>query len=386
MFLTLSYSQNEFQEGYFIDNGNKKHNVLILNEEWNNSPNSFTYKVNNETKSSVKNIKDIKEFGVNDRLKYVKAERVNIDYSSDKTKNLSKVKAPDWKEKTVMLKVLVLGDASLYNYKGDGINRYFYKLRKSDISQLVYKRYNYGINKVKENRQFAQTLMNELRNCSKIDNNDILSLRYTETSLSKLFIKYNSCNGANQSEFVTSRKEVDFNFKVKGGVNNSSLTVFDRNSSSGAAFDSSTTYRIELEVEFILPFNNEKWSGFFALAKNGDYDSNSDSGNGNAKYSYLEIPFGARHYMYLGDNSRIGLQFGYTFDLTSELAVSDPASFTNINGDASSGSFMFGTGFYYKKFSLELSANLRKQPIKTNTASYDSEFPSFNILMGYSLF
>jgi hypothetical protein len=118
-----SYSQIEYEKGYYIDNNGQKTDGLIKNKEWKNNPDNFKFKVNEDSEASNKTIVTCEEFGVS-TIKY-KRFIVNIDMSNPKkSSNLSESRNPEFIKDTLYLKVLVEGKASLYYYTDGNIERF----------------------------------------------------------------------------------------------------------------------------------------------------------------------------------------------------------------------------------------------------------------------
>lgn len=82
--LTLnSYSQNSFEKGYYIDNANQKVEGLIKNRDWLNNPSKFKFKLSENSQQITLTIRSVKEFGILNKLKYIK-QTVQIDRSSER--------------------------------------------------------------------------------------------------------------------------------------------------------------------------------------------------------------------------------------------------------------------------------------------------------------
>ena len=119
-------AQIRFEQGYLIDNNNQKQVVLIKNVDWLNNPKSIEYKNNETSKVEIATINQVKEFGIDNQSKYVRAD-VKIDRSSEDLDKISSNEEPDFKEEKLFLKVLIEGDASLYGYNDYNLKRFFYK-------------------------------------------------------------------------------------------------------------------------------------------------------------------------------------------------------------------------------------------------------------------
>ena len=102
--------------------------------------NIFRVRENELDSSKEKNIEEIKEFEITGVSKYIK-NTTNIDTSSSKINSLSEQRNPVFESKTVFLKVIISGKASLYKYSAPDLRRYFYSLNQGEITPLVYKKY-----------------------------------------------------------------------------------------------------------------------------------------------------------------------------------------------------------------------------------------------------
>ena len=114
----LSFAQNKFESGYYIDNSGVKTECLIKNYDWKNNPKNIETKTNLEDNvTTTKSIEEINEFAITGKSKFVKAT-VNIDESSQNLVTLTNSPSPKFVEKTVLLKVLVQGNSNLYYFVG----------------------------------------------------------------------------------------------------------------------------------------------------------------------------------------------------------------------------------------------------------------------------
>ena len=127
LFYCHSYSQVNFEKAYFIDNENIWTECFIKNKDLYQNPNSFEYKLNQE-ESVVKigDINNIKEFEILNSIKFVR-NLVKMDVSTSDLGKMKDIREPEWAEKTLFLKVLIEGKASLYEYKDKTKKLFFYK-------------------------------------------------------------------------------------------------------------------------------------------------------------------------------------------------------------------------------------------------------------------
>ena len=164
---------------------------MIKNADWNENPSEIEFKLNESDTSKKATIKEVKEFGINDISKYIRAD-TKIDLSTEELSKLNTVRNPIWSDEQLFLKVLVSGKATLYSYNGRSLQRFFYSLSDSTIQQLVYKEYlvdeggNQDNFKLATNNGYMQQLFLQVR-CPETTMSSISTLSYTKSQLVKYF-------------------------------------------------------------------------------------------------------------------------------------------------------------------------------------------------------
>jgi hypothetical protein len=383
LFPLLAVAQITFQPGYFIENGTKTE-CLIKNLAWKNNPTSIEYKLTENEDVKTKTIKEISEFSVNDAYKY-RRYTVNVDRSGITIDKLSVRKEPEWKTETVFLKVMVEGKATLYHFEDSNFTKYFYS--GTDISkteQLVYKEYMLD-GRVAENNFFRQQLYNLMKDGnSKMS--DYEKLKYKKENLVSLFTNYNGSTGEKMVNLSDKQNKGSVNMKITVGASFSKLSADIGNGFNTINFDLSRkpAVRIGAEVEYVMPFNNKKWSLF--IDPNYQYYKADDAVAGkysaSAEYSYIELPVGFRHYMYLNTDSKFFV--GAAYNIT--LVLGD--SFLQYNGavvdlEKNTGASISG-GYSYKKYSAELRYGFNHGI--TTDVNWGTQYNSLSIILGYKLF
>lgn len=389
------YSQIIFEEGYFIDESNKKIECLIRNIDWKNNPIEFEYKLSSNLEVQKATVQTVKEFGINNASRYIRA-KTQIDRSSDDLDRMSSDRNPSFKEELLFLKVLIEGHASLFYYSDGNLIRMFYKLDDSEIEQLVYKRFlNDG--RISQNNYFKQQLFLKLK-CEEIGLNDLERLRYSKGDLERLFIKYNECTSSNYINYELKEKKDFFNLTIRPGLSYSSLEIQNSMSDSkDTDFGNHIGMRLGIEAEFILPFNKNKWGiiiepTYQYFKSEHSQETSTVSGGilvSKVDYSSIELPIGVRHYIYLNDKSKLFANVSCVFDFPYNSSI----QFFRINGSLhsaieinSSLNIALGVGFKYNdKYSLEIRYN-RNRNIVSEYLFWNSNYNSLNVICGFSLF
>lgn len=385
---TACFAQINFEPGYFINEQGIKSECLIKNVAWKNNPVSFEYKASETAPVQTGSITTVKEFSVSG-YRFVK-HTVDIDKSSIKTGSLSTHREPELTKETLFLKVLAEGDATLYEYEETNLVRYFYSTAATAPTQLVYKVYLEGTD-IKYNNMFRQQLHNLMG--AKQGKGSIENLKYQKDPLVKLFTAYNGTTG-NAYTTENGQNKTILNFKITPGVNFNRLEATRKASPDNVVsdFDNKTAFRIGIEIELILPFNNKKWA-LYADPNFSKYsDSYTVSANGvtqswDADYSYIEIPVGVRHYMYLGKEARLFIDAGYSFSFagTGKLKLDYSSPFSTFSHDPefnSAPNATLGIGFSYSRFSIEARYHFNRNILEKYIA-WKGEFKSAGIILGY---
>lgn len=399
---SLTYSQITFEKSYFITNSNEKVDCLIKNMDWQNNPKTFEYKLSENSEIKNGSIDTIKEFKIHHGPHYIRYN-TKIDRSSESLNRLTSNRNPVFKEETLFLKVLVTGEANLLLYRKSNFRRFFYRKKLSNIAeQLVYKSY-LNENQIVHNNSFRQQLLNRL-DCNSIKKNSIEKLEYKKTPLINLFNTYNKCINQDYSINEKPKKSGAFSITVRPGINISSLKL-NNSYKSPLIFQSSTTtsylnkeinidfstkpsFRLGLELEYILPFNKNKWSVFteptyqyFKAEKQTTINKNKYSIK--ADYNSIEVPFGVRYGMFLNQNTKVftNLCIIYDFDLNSEIDFLGSTTL-DIKGNYN---YALGIGYKHKKYSIEARYYTNRQ-ILSSYYYWGTNYNVVSFILGYTLF
>ncbi|MFT6095559.1 MAG: hypothetical protein ACJAXY_000153 [Nonlabens sp.] len=373
-------SQISFIKGYYIDNANQKTEGLIRNVDWKNNPLEFEYKKTKESEKESMNIESVKEFGINNVSKYIRAS-VQIDRSSNKFNLLSYDKSPLFKKEQLYLKVLIQGYASLFLYEDNSLRRYFYQTVNNDVDQLIFKKYKTPENKIGTNNKFRNQLYDNLK-CVDISMEELKFMNYNKKELLNLFKKYNNCHN---SEFVNFDEKVTsslFHLNIRPGLNSSSLSMRNNiTNSRNTGYDREWSFRVGLEFEFILGFNKNKWA--IIIEPTYQYFKAeleiANRSNTNADYQSIELPLGLRHYLFLNDTSKVFVNASFLYDFALKSKVRNLAVGSGING-------ALGIGYKYKNTcSLEFRYHTSRD-ILPDYALWTSDYKTISVIFGYSIF
>ncbi|WP_261512880.1 PorT family protein [Chryseobacterium paludis] len=391
--LSMNYAQIKFEKGYIINNSGERTEVLIKDVDWKNNPTDFEYKLNDSSAPIKESVKNIAEFAIDNSEKYVR-KTVMIDHSSDIIAYISKNKTPDFKEETLFLKYVVEGKANLYYYQNNDTKRFFYNIDQSDIKQLIYKPYYVNESLIRYNNEYKKQIAENLT-CG-IENKEIERADYKTNALTRIFVKYNNCSNGGSVNYTQNKEKRDFiNLNIRPGISSSKLqTTFNSYDPAGKTdFDRKFSFRIGAELEFILPYNKNKWSVFIeptyqyyktdseTVVNVGTYFERKITQN--IDYKALDVPIGARHYMFLNDKSKIFINAAFIIGIGLNSSFKEGNTEMKIK---SANNIAFGAGYKYNdKFSVELRVHTTRNLLR-NYVMWDSNYNNMSLIFGYTLF
>lgn len=393
LFGLSSFAQIKFEAGYFISNDGTRTECFIKNIDWQSNPVEFEYNLALGEKSKTGKIAAIAEFGIGETLKY-KRFTIQVDMSGQNAADLSHKKEPEWENATSFLKLLVDGNVALYEFSVKNTTRYFFSATPHDkATQLVYKEYVTDNTAIATNYFYRQQLFTALQS-PKLTQSDFEKLKYNESDLIKIFLKYNNLETTTATRFQAKESKSTFVLKLLAGTSNASLTG-NRAGIAGYDFssDSKFVFRGGVEAELILPINRNKWSLFSdvifqSYQYDGDYQNPFDNHTEkfSVDYKQLELSFGVRHYLFLNDSSKLYVNLGYALALPINASIEFNQTFVPGDSEIKKAGYLFGgIGFSYKRYFLEARFNPKYSLLGNDTDWYADYHTNFGFLLGYKI-
>lgn len=369
------YSQTKFEKGYFITTKGNKVECLIKNEDWIGIPSFIEYKTNDDGKINVIQKQSINKLHIKDKI-LLERHTVLIERYSKNLDELTTSRLIKANEENLLLKVIVDGKVRLLRYNDKAVEYFFYQLNEK-VLPLEFKLYKTSKGTVGKNLNYQKTLRENL-NCpnSNLDSN----FKYKEKYLVRYFEKYNSCFSTDS--YIYSKKEKSkLNLRGKLSLGNSKLE----------GNESQFSIKIGVEFEYILPFNNNKWSIFveptFQTFSQKDRIKVSLTSSvvtnipGKASYSSIEIPIGLRHYFFIDSNNKIFSNAGFNLDWAfDDFLLKEPNQLIEINTTVN---YFLGLGYEFnKKYSAELRYNTARDLSRFSNGT--NNFTNFSLKFGYN--
>lgn len=383
---SISFGQIKYEKGYFIKNDNQRVECFIKNMDWKYNPVEFSYKLKDSGATEKGNLASVREFGITESYKFINAD-VKIDRSTQPAVDAKNELDPVYSQEKLFLKVLIEGKAKLYGYESNKMKRFFYSLSDTAIYPLTYKEVKKG-STITKNTGYRQQLWDKLR-YPKTSMELIKSIDYTTPDLKKYFKIYNESFGSIVTERKTERKRSYLNLKLTPGINSTSesVTIVERDKKPHLAFENNQSFRIGLEAELNIPFDNYKWGILFEPTFQS-YKANAASEDVSASltFSSVEFPIGLRYYIYINDNTRLYLNGfyipGVAMNMDSKILLTTSTTTEKPYKVESSGNFAIGGGLEFKRFSIETryytNRDLFKSPVFES-----SDYNKFSVILGY---
>ena len=403
LFNTNFYAQVNFEKGYIIDNNNIKTECLIKNLDWLDNPTEIEIKMSDSGVIRVESVKTIKEFKVDNSVKYVSVNAM-MDLFYEDIRGYTTSSQPVLKKKNIFLRLIIEGEASLYEYQEKSTSNFFYSLKDSNIEQLTYKKYLFDENSsIATNNDFRIQLSSYVK-CETTPFEVIENLNFNIRDLSNYFASYNSCNKNTFIDYRPKKNKGSFNFKLKAGFYSNSFSYSKSIPSTKIQkfdFENKSGYNAGLEAEYVLPFNKNKWSVYLEQSFH-EYNSKVEfdlepffgvkkSTNIEVNYKHINLDLGARHYMYLNTKSKLFLNIGLRFVFIQNGSIKEfnDGTFENATGGelvvVQRSSFTFGVGYSFNnKFTLEIKQS--NYNILKDYLFYTSSYNTTSLIFGYTIF
>ncbi len=395
-------AQIKFEKGYFISNNGIKTTCLIKNEGWVNTPQVFKYKLSENSVIETGTIQHITEFGFKQLIKF-KRFTTKIDRASTSYSYYDKSRLSNFKSETLFLEVVIDGSNQLFQYKSESLTRFFFIKNNESIQPLEFKLYKKSNGIVYKNLNYQKQLKEQFP----VSNYNYSNLRYTKNALTKYLVQYLNLNQVKFTQYLRGKNyQSTFNLKVKIKNSLSDLTFDNDLISNPLNLGKKNQVKVGFEIEWGLPFNNNKW-GLFIEPTYQSYNANEKQNVNNSlntlfeatiDYKSIEIPIGLRHYLFLNKNSKIFINSGFVID----VAFSSKTSLKHSNYGFSSTfpfvlapkfhdsditnsvNFFIGSGYGFSKFNIEFRYNTSRNLINSYTSA--AKYSSFSIILGYQLF
>jgi hypothetical protein len=251
--------QENFIPGFIIQKDGDTIRGLVDYRNWGINPDIITFKGTDGIFEYTPIT--IKGFGVKEEI--YKSATIKTEESPENSSDLKLDPSLDLVTRTTFLQAVIIGDKSLYFYKGKNAKEQFYIPQDTSFEFLVHKKYlvdREGTQVIAENKMYIGQLVIYLQDCPGM-RSKIYSCYYRKSSLEKLFLNYYNCIKS-PIEFHKETEKLKIEFGALAGV---SLTkvIFHSNSYEYlvyAGYPLSVNFSGGLYMDLIMPRGQRRWS------------------------------------------------------------------------------------------------------------------------------
>lgn len=294
--------QIKFEKGYLIGQDGIKTECLIKNTDWAYNPAKIKYQLPGNQEIKEGDPLQIKEFGIETELGWV--QYVGATVQVDVLRDVDGSAEPRWSTRTLFLKTIRDGKASLYSYEEGGLPVYFYAVDSVTPKQLFYKEFrSRGENRLMHNNTFRGQLWADVK-CKSTNFDGLQKLRYTRGDLEKYIDAYNECEGITKAGLVKKDKREILHVYIQGGMSYGNLSSTMVYQPYDHTIKGVSGYKFGVAAELVLPFNKGKWG--ILVEPSYDHIAGSAANDKPGGFIYydqvkmfrdvIEIPLGVRYY------------------------------------------------------------------------------------------
>ncbi|MCU4175585.1 hypothetical protein [Carboxylicivirga sp. N1Y90] len=392
LFNVLAKGQYKLVPGYFINASQEKIECEFSLRKWNVIPEYFEYTLDGGGNIDKIPSDSIIELVAYEKVKYVRREIV--DYVQD---------LPMEETTTVLLQVLIEGEATLFVLPFEKEDRFYYQLGTDKVRMLIYSKSEKLVDRVyqtKADYSFRSQLAGDLK-CEGFGFENFQSIEYSSRDLLKLFQDFNECISSDQSDFaVCVRTERTFKGSIKAGITNyqvdlpAGLITYKDKSISGigwyigleleAAFSKKNNWAVMIEPAFVR---------FNSTMPYGEFYTYHDDIEGTVDYKALQFPISFRHYFITKPAWKLFGQAGAgyhmmidsSFKRTTRAKGQSEVKYEKEGAMDSYVNPIVAIGGKYKKMGIEMRYEF-KQDLLGMTDTDPVDFRAWNVVLSYRVF
>lgn len=260
----LFANSNNYKPGYIILESGDTLTGFIKNKSWRKNPTKVIF-----TSPSIKNdtltysIQKIKGFSSNDFI-FIK-KSVQIDQQGTSLNSVNDFSGPKFREDTVLLELLIMGEANFYSYREEnGRTHYYIESNASVLQELlntVFTKVKFSETGSKKSyvgyaEEYKNQLLTSLIGCKSITYNEV-DIEFKESKLSKLILTYNECMSPNDAIYSKKVEKWQIRPYIIAGLNVSSLKIKTDNAGwaylDNADFSNSVTFTANIGLRYVIP-------------------------------------------------------------------------------------------------------------------------------------
>ncbi|MCL6273154.1 hypothetical protein M3P19_03990 [Muricauda sp. 2012CJ35-5] len=389
----LSTAQFNFQEGHIVLKNGEKKEGYIKKKNWTNNPFAITFRNTKDGRSENYQTSLLNEIEVYGIVKYQRFDML-ADLSSDATSRINSNRELEYEKQSILLKALVQGEKSLYTFRNNGSEKFFFKTDATGITQLVYKKYTFrndptsiSSEYITENKGYIRQLKGHIA-CSY--DSDIKIPDFKKSALIKYFITNNNCSGDNSTAAIetslTSKNKGSINFVFNVGLNSSKLEAHvlgNNNANDDLEYEQKLHPMIGFGVRAKSP--NKRVSVLADVNYNFAYESDNqtDEFENTVSYPFLRIQFGGRYHVLFGEDSSFFLGPYFVVNNNLNGNITPQPSLIDQSFNQTVFNIALGGGFQIGKLELDFRYSFKDDPLRQ---AVNGTITNFTIGASYAIF
>ena len=308
LFSVVSFGQQTFEPGYFIDGNGKREAVEILLEDWRYNPAKIQVRRAADQPPITIPTEALREFGIDGKARFVN-RAVAIEKSAT-SRTTRATTPPVQRVERVLLRVDVEGKASLYSYLTPQTSKHFFSLDGGQLHQLVYATHRAPDGRLSETRTFVRQLQCKLSCDAAFVVDD--DLKYQLADLTRVVADYNRCaNGETQTIYdYQPPRERRLHFSVQPGIYLTKLNLYHGNDHERLQHSAHrAALRIGVAAEYTLPYADYALSllfrpSYYRFSASAPLPVPWQS-EYRLDYAAIDLPLALRYYYSLCDDVRL---------------------------------------------------------------------------------
>ena len=356
LFCPFLKAQKNYQQGYVVTNTGDTLKGEVDYKNWVQNPERIVLKTSKK-EVEYDAVKDIQGFGVNGKAVYVR-KQISLNMTPFEPRKL--LRSNQWivvADTTLMIKQLVKGRISLFNFQDlNGKTHFFVQKEGKVIEELVDHYYLRNVNGTlfeAHNDLYNNQLYGLCEDCTTLKDK-LFKYPFLESTFTNLVIKYNACFGDKQALLTSPKESYKVGIYARAGMGIYQYETFNDVSSyySSNAGLATTSFGGQLLVE--LPSLRKKLEAkldllFTQYAQGVQFLNSSYTPPQNVPY--ISVCLAPQYAFYKKNNTTVYANLGLSLDF----------KLGNKNGSGIYGyetgtivGYKLGAGFRYKKMDVEL--------------------------------
>ena len=213
--------------------------------------------------------------------------------------------------------------------------------------------------------------------------------------MEKVFLQYNNCNNPDYQPVIATKRKGKFNVSVRPRLTISDAETEKPSPVFETKFESKNDFGIGVELEYVLPFNKNKWSIIleptYRTYRSEVYKSWASLPDqiyvSTIEYQSLQFPIGLRHYFFINQKSKIFINGVVVIDAAMDAKIEQKGFegyVYNTYEIKTKPNIAFGAGYNFNnKFGAEV-RYFTSSNITSSFVDYRTNYKALSFILSYN--